>query len=120
MKRVLVVDDTVFMRQTLKNFLGRNGYEVVGEAEDGADAIEKYKELQPDAVTMDITMPRMNGIDAVKNIVEYDKKAKIIMISAMGQEDMVKQSIIMGAKSFIVKPFKEEQIISVFHKLIGV
>lgn len=117
MKRVLVADDAVFMRLTLKNFLSQNGFEVVGEAADGLEAIEKFKELKPDVVTMDITMPELTGIEALKSIMEYDSKAKVIMITAMGQEEMVKKAIILGAKSFIVKPFKEEQVISVLSKL---
>ncbi len=117
MKKVLVVDDTVFMRMTLNNFLSHNGYDVVGEAVNGLEAIEKFKELKPDVVTMDITMPVLTGLEALKEIIEYDPKAKVVMITAMGQEEMVKKSIMLGAKSFIVKPFKEEQIVSVLNKL---
>ncbi len=117
MKKVLVVDDTVFMRMTLNNFLSNNGFEVIGEAVNGQDAIEKFKQLKPDLVTMDITMPVLTGLEALKEIIKYDPKAKVVMITAMGQEEMVKQSILLGAKSFIVKPFKEEQIVNVLNKL---
>jgi two-component system chemotaxis response regulator CheY len=117
MKKVLIADDAAFMRMTLKNMLLNNGFEVVGEAEDGEDAIYKYKNLKPDIVTMDITMPKLTGIDALKEIMNYDAQAKVIMISAMGQETMVKLSIVYGAKSFIVKPFKEEQVIKVLSQL---
>lgn len=117
MTKVLIVDDAVFMRLTLKKFLSENDFEVVGEAVNGVEAIAKYKELKPDLVTMDITMPELTGIDALKAIIEFDPKAKVIMISAMGQENMVKQAIILGAKSFIVKPFNEEQVVGVLKRL---
>ncbi len=117
MKKVLIADDATFMRTTLKMMLEKNGFEVVGEARDGMEAITKYKELTPDIVTMDITMPNLSGIDALKGIRKLDSDAKVIMITAMGQDSMVKESIIYGAKSFIVKPFKEEQVIKVLMKL---
>lgn len=119
MKKVLIADDATFMRMTLKQMLGNNGFEVVGEAEDGEAAINKYKIVKPDLVTMDITMPKLNGIEALKEIMEFDPKAKVIMISAMGQENMVRESIIHGAKSFVVKPFKEEQVIKVLNQFAG-
>lgn len=117
MKRVLIVDDAAFMRSAIKTMLENNGFDVVGEAENGLSAINKYKELTPDIVTMDITMPEMSGIEALKKIKEYDSKAKIIMVSAMGQEVMVRESIINGAKSFIVKPFLEEQVVKTLNKI---
>lgn len=120
MKTVLIVDDASFMRTAIKNILQRNGFEVVGEAENGLDSIRKYIELKPDVVTMDITMPEMTGIDAVKSIIGIDPHAKIIMVSAMGQEGMVRESILSGAKSFIVKPFKEDQIIKVLTQVYPV
>lgn len=110
MKTVLIVDDAAFMRLSIRKMLEKNGYEVVGEAENGLVAVEKYMELQPDIVTMDITMKDMNGLEALKAIMERDKKANIIMVSAMGQEAMVKDAVLSGAKGFIVKPFKEEKI----------
>lgn len=117
MSKVLIVDDAAFMRISIKNMLTKNGYEVVGEAENGRIGVEKYKELSPDIVTMDITMPELSGLDALKEIVQYNPKAQVIMVSAMGQEAMVRDAIISGAKGFIVKPFKEEGIIAAIRKL---
>lgn len=111
MKRVLVVDDAVFMRNNLKMTLERNGYSVVGEAENGLVAVERYRQLKPDLVTMDLTMPEVDGITALKMIKQIDPKAKVVMITAMGQEYMVKDAIVAGAVGFIVKPFKEEHLI---------
>jgi len=119
MKKVLIVDDAAFMRLTIKTVLEHNNFEIVGEAENGRVAFEKYKMLQPDVVTMDITMPEMSGIDALKIIRQYDSNAKIVMISAMGQEMLVREAIVNGAASFIVKPFKEEQIIYTIKKVVG-
>ena len=117
MKKVLVVDDAIFMRNALKLMLERNGFEVVGEAENGLVAIQKYKTLRPDIVTMDITMPEMDGIEALKAIRQFDAAAKIVTISALGQECYVREAVLSGAKGFIVKPFKEEQIMKVINKL---
>ena len=111
MKKVLIVDDAAFIRLTLKMMLERNGYTVVGVAEDGNDGIKKYAELRPEIVTMDITMPEMDGITAVKEIMKIDPGATIIMVSAMGQEEMVKDAIVAGARNFIVKPFTEERVL---------
>jgi two-component system chemotaxis response regulator CheY len=107
---VLVVDDAAFMRLAIKNVLEKSGFKVVADAKNGREGIEKYIEHRPDIVTMDITMPDMTGIDALKKIMEIDPNAKVVMISAMGQERMVKEAILSGAKSFIVKPYKEEHI----------
>jgi len=117
MARVLIVDDAAFMRISIKNMLTKNGYEIVGEAENGAIGVEMYKELQPDIVTMDITMPELSGLDALKEITKLDPQAKVVMVSAMGQEAMVREAIVSGAKGFIVKPFKEEGIIAAIKKL---
>ncbi|AKN30857.1 histidine kinase [Clostridium carboxidivorans P7] len=117
MKKVLIVDDAMFMRVALKTMLEKNGYEVVGEAENGADAISKYSILKPDIVTMDITMPKMDGVEALTEIKKQDPNCKIVMISALGQESWVKKAIIIGAKGFIVKPFKEEHVIKTLSKL---
>lgn len=111
MKRLLIVDDAAFMRMVLRNIVEKNGYEIVGEAKNGIEAVKKYFELRPDIVTMDITMPEMTGIEALKIIKQQDKDAKIIMVSAMGQEPIVKETLIYGAKSFIVKPFNEERVL---------
>lgn len=117
MKRILIVDDAAFMRLALKSLLQGGGFEVVGEAEDGIVALDKYKELQPDIVTMDITMPKMDGIEALKSILQVDPKAKIIMVSALGQESYVKKALLNGAKSFIVKPFKNEYVLQTISKI---
>jgi two-component system chemotaxis response regulator CheY len=118
-KKILLVDDAAFMRMMLKNILTEGGYEISGEAKNGVEAIAKYKELNPDLVTMDITMPEMDGIEAVKKIREFDNKAKIVMCSAMGQQAMVIESIQAGAKSFIVKPFAKDKVIDEIRKVIG-
>ena len=117
MAKVLIVDDAAFMRISIKNMLTKNGYDVVGEAENGRIGVEKYKELSPDIVTMDITMPELSGLDALKEIVKFNPKAQVIMVSAMGQEAMVRDAIVSGAKGFIVKPFKEDGIIAAIKKL---
>ena len=120
MKKVLIVDDAAFMRMAIKMVLNGNGFEVIGEAENGAIAVEKYKELKPDIVTMDITMPEMTGIEALKSIREFDPEAKVIMVSAMGQEGMVRETIMLGAKSFIIKPFKNDHVIQTLNKVLAV
>lgn len=107
----MIVDDAIFMRMKLKDILEKNGYEVVAEAQNGADAIEKYKAERPDIVTMDITMPEMNGIDALKGIKKIDGSARVIMCSAMGQQAMVMEAIQAGALDFIVKPFETDRVI---------
>jgi len=117
MATVLIVDDAAFMRISIKNMLTKNGYEVIGEAENGAIGVQMYKDLTPDIVTMDITMPEMSGLDALKEIQKHDPKAKVVMVSAMGQEAMVREAIVSGAKGFIVKPFKEDGIIAAMKKL---
>ncbi|OEH85026.1 histidine kinase [Desulfuribacillus stibiiarsenatis] len=119
MARVLVVDDAAFMRMSIRTMLERNGYEVVGEAENGAVGVKKYQELQPDIVTMDITMPEMTGLEALIEIRKIDPQAKVVMVSAMGQQTMVKDAIINGAKSFIVKPFQEEHVVQTFQSILG-
>ena len=117
MKRVLIVDDAAFMRMTIKNMLANYEYEIVGEAENGLEAVEKYKQLSPDIVTMDITMPELDGIQALRMIKEINPAASVVMISALGQESKMKEAIIYGAKGFIVKPFKEEILLSALSKL---
>jgi two-component system chemotaxis response regulator CheY len=119
MARALIVDDAAFMRMMLKDILIKNGIDVVGEAVNGIDALEKYKELQPDIVTMDITMPEKDGITAVKEIRALFPQAKIIMCSAMGQQPMVLEAIQAGAKDFVVKPFQAERIMESIKKVLG-
>jgi two-component system chemotaxis response regulator CheY len=117
--KVLVVDDAAFMRMMLKDILAQNGFEVIGEAENGSVAVEKWKELRPDITTMDITMPEMDGITAVQHIKQVDKNAKIIMCSAMGQQEMVVSAIKSGAADFIVKPFQPERVVEALRKHLG-
>ncbi|NMO96168.1 response regulator [Paenibacillus lemnae] len=118
--RILIVDDAAFMRMMIRDILTKNGFEVVGEAQDGAQAIEKFKELRPDLITMDITMPEMDGIAALKEIKKSDPNAKVIMCSAMGQQAMVIDAIQAGAKDFIVKPFQSDRVIEAINKTLGV
>ncbi|GAB6933473.1 response regulator [Calditerricola satsumensis] len=117
--RVLVVDDAAFMRMMIKEILTKNGYTVVGEASDGHQAVALYKELQPDVVTMDITMPEMDGIAALKEIKKIDPNAKVIMCSAMGQQAMVIDAIQAGAKDFVVKPFQADRVLEALRKVLG-
>ncbi len=117
--KILIVDDAAFMRMMIKDILSKNGYEVVGEANDGTQAIEKFKELRPDLVTMDITMPEMDGITALKEIKKIDGNAKVIMCSAMGQQAMVIDAIQAGAKDFIVKPFQADRVIEAIKKTLS-
>ena len=118
-KNILICDDAAFMRMMIKDIITKNGYEVVGEAANGAEAVEKYSQLKPNLVMMDITMPEMNGIDALKKIKENDGDANVIMCSAMGQQAMVIESIQAGAKDFIVKPFQVERVLEAVQKAIG-
>lgn len=118
MKRVLIVDDANFMRLTLKAILERNGFDIAGEAENGAVGIKKYKELKPDIVTMDITMPIMDGIQALKEIKSFDPDAKIVMISAVGQKPFICEAVVLGAKSFIVKPFEEQHLVKALSQVL--
>ena len=118
-QNILISDDAAFMRMMIKDILTKNGYNVVGEAENGARAVEKYNELKPDLVLMDITMPEMDGIQALKKIKENDPSALVIMCSAMGQQAMVIESIQAGAKDFIVKPFQADRVIEAVKKVVG-
>ena len=118
-KNILVVDDAAFMRMMIKDILTKNGYNVAGAAENGAQALEKYNEVKPDLVLMDITMPEVDGIQALKNIKAADPNAKVIMCSAMGQQAMVIESIQAGAKDFIVKPFQPDRVLEAVKKVVG-
>ncbi len=118
-KNILICDDAAFMRMMIKDILTKNGYNVVGEAENGLKAVEKYTETKPDLVLMDITMPEMDGIQALKKIKELDPGATVIMCSAMGQQAMVIESIQAGAKDFIVKPFQADRVIEAVKKVVG-
>ena len=118
-KNILICDDAAFMRMMIKNVLTKGGYTVAGEAENGLKAVEKYKEICPDLVLIYITMPEMDGIQALKEIKKIDGGAKVIMCSAMGQQAMVVESIQAGAKDFIVKPFQEDRVLEAVKKAIG-
>ena len=118
-KSFLICDDAAFMRMMIKDILTKNGYTVAGEAENGVKAIEKYNEVHPDLVLMDITMPEMDGIQALKKIKEADASACVIMCSAMGQQAMVIEAIQSGAKDFIVKPFQAERVLEAVKKVVG-
>ncbi|KPU44655.1 chemotaxis protein CheY [Oxobacter pfennigii] len=117
--KVLIVDDAAFMRMMIKDILSNNGYEVIGEGNNGIKAIELYKKERPDVVTMDITMPDMDGITAVKEIRKIDPTAKIVMCSALGQQSMVMDAIQAGAKDFIVKPFQPDRVLEAIKKVLG-
>jgi len=116
---VLVCDDAIFMRTMIGDILAQAGFEVVGEAESGVQAVAKYKELKPDLVTMDIVMPDMGGIDAVREIVKQDPDAKILMCSAMGQQALVVEAIQAGAKDFVVKPFQPSRVLEAVQRVLG-
>ncbi len=116
--RVLIVDDAVLMRSRIREILESAGYDVVGEASNGAEGVEKYAELKPDVVTMDIVMPVMGGLDAVREIVSRDARARIVMCSALGQENLVMEAIQAGAREFITKPFRAERVLEVIGKVV--
>ncbi|WP_117169699.1 response regulator [Paraliobacillus sediminis] len=118
-QKILIVDDAAFMRMMIKDILSKNGFEVVGEAQDGVQAVEKYKELTPDLVTMDITMPEKDGIAALKEIKAINPDAVVLMCSAMGQQAMVIDAIQAGAKDFIVKPFQADRVIEAIQKALS-
>lgn len=118
-KKILLVDDAAFMRKMIKDTLIKNGYTEVFEAVDGADAVEKFGEIGPDLVVMDITMPNMDGLEALKAIRAADGSANVVMCSAMGQESMVMDAVRSGAKDFIVKPFKPDRVLKTVTSILG-
>lgn len=118
--RVLIVDDLAFIKLIIRDTLEKRGLEVAGEASNGFEAIDMYAKLKPDVVLMDITMPRMDGIQALSKIMEIDKNAKVIMCSALGQQKLIVQAIKLGAKDFIVKPFKPERIVGAIKKTLNI
>lgn len=118
MKNILVVDDAEFMRTILKKILVNDGFTIVGEAQDAASGLEEYKKLKPNLVTMDICMPNKSGIEAIKEIIEFDPEAKILVCSSLGQELLVMEAIQLGAKDFIVKPFKKEKLVETVRKIL--
>jgi two-component system chemotaxis response regulator CheY len=117
--KVLIVDDALFMRNMLRNIFSESGFDVVGEGQDGVEAVEKYRELSPDLVTMDIVMPEKNGIEALKEIMDLDDKAKVVICSALGQESLIMEALEAGARDFIVKPFKPAKVVEVAQKVLS-
>lgn len=115
---VLIVDDALFMRMMIKDILSKDGLEIIGEAENGIEAVKKYAELKPDLVTMDIVMPEMDGIEAVRNIMKLDPKATVLMCSAMGQQPLVVEALEAGAKDFIIKPFQPLKVVEAVRKAL--
>lgn len=120
MSRILVADDAMFMRVKIRTLLQAHGHAVVGEAEDGAVACRLYRDTAPDLVTMDITMPNMDGVRAVREIRKTDPKARILMISAMGQQDMVIDAIAAGASGFVVKPFQDSTLLEAITRTLAI
>jgi len=118
-KKVLIVDDAAYMRMMIREILQDNGYEIAGEAENGAEAVEMYRELLPDVVTMDITMPEMDGIEAVQKICAFAPEATIVMCSAMGQQNLVMRALEAGARDFVVKPFEPERIVQTLGSVLA-
>jgi two-component system chemotaxis response regulator CheY len=116
---VLVCDDAIFMRTMITDILNQAGYDIVGEAESGAQAVQRYRELKPDLVTMDIVMPDMGGIEAVREIIKHDPDAKVLMCSAMGQQALVVEAIQAGAKDFVVKPFQPSRVLEAVQRVLG-
>jgi len=117
--KILIVDDAAFMRMMLSDILVEKGYNIVGEAGDGEEALRQYKELKPDLVTMDIVMPEVGGIESIKEILKIDPEAKILVVSALGQQALVKEAVEAGAKGFVVKPFKPEKVIEEVENILG-
>ena len=117
--RVLIVDDALFMRTMLRNIFAESGFEVVGEAGNGIEAVEKYRQLAPDLTTLDIVMPERNGIEALKQIVALDPRARVVMCSALGQESLIIEALDAGARDFIVKPFKPAKVVEVAQKVLA-
>ena len=115
----MICDDAVFMRTMVADILSQAGFEVVAEAESGVQAVERYKQFRPDLVTMDIVMPDMGGIDAVKEICKHDPNAKVLMCSAMGQQALVVEAIQAGAKDFVVKPFQPSRVLEAVQRVLG-
>jgi len=117
MKTILIVDDSSLMRRVIKQIVIKNGYDVIGEAVNGRIGVEKYKELNPDIVTLDLIMDEMNGLEALKQIIEINPDANVIMVSSMGQEVIVRDAIVTGAKNFLLKPFDEKQVMDALKKI---
>ena len=118
--RVMIVDDALFMRNMLKDICERAGFAVVAEADNGEEALELYREHRPDLVTMDIVMPRRSGIEALRDIVADDPEARVVMVSALGQDSLVLEAVEAGARDFIVKPFREDKVVDIIRRVTGI
>jgi two-component system chemotaxis response regulator CheY len=118
-RKVLIVDDVAFVRKTLSDLLTQAGYQVVGEAADGTEAVNQYALLKPDVVTMDVVMPQMSGIEATRKIIKMDKDARVVIISAMGQENLVMEAINVGAKDYVLKPFSSQDVLKTIERALG-
>ena len=119
MARVLVVDDAVFMRKVVSDALNKGGHEVIGEAANGQEAVDQFQSLKPEVMTLDITMPEKDGLEALREIIALDPGARVVMCSALGQESKVLESIKLGAKDFVVKPFKPDRVVGAVQKALG-
>lgn len=119
MTKILIIDDAKFMRVTLSKIFEKHNFQVVGTAQNGEEGVRLYKELHPDVVTLDITMPVMNGLKALEEIMKYDPQANVVMCSAMGQQRLVVEAIELGAKDFIVKPFEEQRVIDIVNRIVS-
>ena len=117
---VLIADDSTFMRLMIRKILTKHGFSVIGEAKDGEEAVQQYAKLRPSLMTMDIVMPKLNGIEAVKRIIQFDPDARIIMVTALGQEQLVLEAIKSGAKEFVIKPFNEAQVVNAISGITAV
>ena len=118
MASVLLVDDLAFIKLVQKEVIEANGHQIIGDAKDGLEAIEQFKRLHPDIIIMDITMPKMDGITALEHIMNFDKNAKVIMISALGKQDLVKKSLLLGAKNYIVKPLDRKKVLERINQVL--
>jgi two-component system chemotaxis response regulator CheY len=118
MAKILIVDDNAFMRNTIKGVLTQAGFEIAGEASDGVEAVSTYSSAKPDLVTMDITMPNMDGVEALKELLKQDPSAKVVMVSAMGQESLVVEAVTAGAVDFVVKPFDADRVVDAINKAL--
>lgn len=119
MAKILIVDDNAFMRNTIKGVLTQAGFEIAGEASDGVEAVSSYSSAKPDLVTMDITMPNMDGVEALKELLKQDPTAKVVMVSAMGQESLVVEAVTAGAVDFVVKPFEADRVVDAINKALA-
>ncbi len=120
MAKILIADDAQFMRMLIGRILRENGHSVIGEAQNGEEVVEMYAKLRPDIVTMDVVMPKMNGLEAIRKIISFDSSARIVVVTALGQEAIAFEAVKAGAKNFVVKPFKQEEVLSAVQKSLAI